>query len=327
MAFNKSLQITSTTYAGEFALPYINAAVLAAESISKGYVTVLDGATDGGIKMNIGSQTGAAFGAYSCDFSATQGIDLSERVLEVTKFKLDREFCKTDFQNHWQAQATGATFRGQELPSEFQDWFIGFQLSKIAEAIEYNIWGGNYTPGGLTAVYTAFDGICEILDDEDENVLDLKTAASGNAAIAEFATPADVNYNLAEAVFALPNALIGQYDKAKIMVSPRTRQLYLQHLANEGVQMLYSAAGSEIAATFLGYDVISVAGMPANTILVADPANLFVGTRSVSDFNELSIRDMKEIDLSDNVRFRCQFTIGCNVAVPADCVLVRPSIT
>lgn len=324
MAFNKSLQINDNSYAGERLEGFINAAVLAAESISRNLVTPLFDVRGGGLTMNIGRDLANPLATYTCDFSAAEATQLDERKLTLTKLKVDREYCKDDWFSHWLAYQTGAR-SAQELPAEFQDWLEAYMVSLIGAAVEKNIWQGNFTPGGAAATQESFTGICEILDDEDENVVDLLTAAAGNAAIASFATPADVSHNMQLALNDLPVALRGQYDTVKFIVSGLTYELYFQDLANKGLANLYQSADRPV--TFLGYEVVIAPGMAENCIILGQCTNLYVGTTANEDLTTFKVKDMSESDLSDNVRFRASLAIGCEVGVPGDVVLVRPSIT
>lgn len=324
MAFNKSLQINQNTYAGEYLEGIVNAAVLSAESIQRGLVTPLFDVTGGGLTMNIGSDLANPLAAYTCDFSAAEATQLSERKLTLTKLKVDREYCKDDFFSHWLAYQTGQR-ANQQLPTEFQNWIEAFIIAKINEAVEKNIWQGNFTPGSQSATISNFTGICEVLDAANANTVDLETAASGNAAIAAFATPADVNHNFQLALDALPVALRGRYDSVKFIVSAYTYELYFRYLAAQGLANMYQAADRPV--TYLGYEVVIAPGMAENTVVLGESSNLFVGTTASEDLTTFRVKDMSETDLSDNVRFRASFAIGTQVAVPADAVLVRPSIT
>jgi hypothetical protein len=324
MAFNKSLQINDNTYAGERLEGFINAAVLAAESINRNIVTPLFDVRGGGLTMNIGRDLANPLATYTCDFSAAEATQIDERQLTLTKLKVDREYCKDDWFSHWLAYQTGARSR-QELPAEFQDWLEAYMVSLIGQAVEQNIWQGNYTPGGATATQTSFTGILEILDDEDDNVVDLLSASGGNAAIASFATPADVTYNMQLALDELPVALRGRYQTVKFIVSAYTYELYFRDLADNGLANLYQSADRPV--TFLGYEVVIAPGMAENAIVLGESTNLYVGTTANEDLTTFKVKDMSESDLSDNVRFRASLAIGCEVGIPGDVVLVRPSIT
>jgi hypothetical protein len=324
MAYNKSLEINDNTYAGEQLAGFVNAAVLQAESIERGLVTVVSGVMGGGLTMKIGSDLASPLAAYTCDFAAAQATNLNERKLNLTKLKVDRDYCKDDFFGTWLAFQTG-TRANMDLPTEFQSWLEGYLVSLIAGQNERTIWQGNFTPGGLAAIETAYTGLLERIDAANVNVSNTQTAAAGNAAISAFVTPADVNHNMQVALNTLPTSLRGKYATVRFIVSAYTYELYFRHLANVGLAQMFQAADRPV--TFLGYVVEIAPGMAENCILLGESSNLFVGTTSEADLTEAIFLDMKDKDASDNVRVRFSLAIGTQVAIPSDVVLVRPSIT
>ena len=91
----QSLDINSSTYAGELSLPYVRAAVLAADSVANGYITLKDGIK---YKAVLKKLTGGTIVANSCDFSATEGsLDLDEVLITTTELAIMEEICKKDF--------------------------------------------------------------------------------------------------------------------------------------------------------------------------------------------------------------------------------------
>jgi len=100
-----SLSITST-YAGELALPYINAALLSGDTIAKNYVTVKEGVKFKAVLKVLGSGALLQDGT-SCDFSQAGSLTLTESVLEVKDIKVNLELCKSEFARDWEAAQTG----------------------------------------------------------------------------------------------------------------------------------------------------------------------------------------------------------------------------
>jgi hypothetical protein len=50
--------------------------------------------------------------------------------------------------------------------------------------------------------------------------------------------------------------------------------------------------------------------MSDNTMMVAQKSNLWFGTNKTSDLNSVKIKDMSDVDLSDNVRFSVKYFAG-----------------
>ena len=154
-----SLTINSSTYAGELALPYINAAILSGDTLAKGYVTLKENVKFKAVLKKL-SNAASLVQAASCDFSQAGSLNLDESVLEVKDLKVNLELCKAEFARDWEAAATGRGFINDVVPANFSDFLIGYAAAKVAENIEFTIWQG--TSGAGT--YPAFDGFEEIVD-------------------------------------------------------------------------------------------------------------------------------------------------------------------
>jgi hypothetical protein len=67
--------------------------------------------------------------------------------------------------------------------------------------------------------------------------------------------------------------------------------------------------------------VVAARGANAGTIIAAEKSNLFFGTGLTSDFQEVRVLDLAEIDGSQNVRIVMRFTAGVQYAQVTDIVL------
>jgi hypothetical protein len=61
---------------------------------------------------------------------------------------------------------------------------------------------------------------------------------------------------------------------------------------------------------YIGIPVVSIAGLPSNTILAYRVKNLGFLTGLEADLNNVSIKDMDESDLSGNIRTKIVFSAG-----------------
>ena len=113
----KSLDINSSSYAGELALPYIAPAILSADTIANGYVTVHENVKFKAVLKKL-SNAQEIIDAYGCDFSANANdLDLDEVVLTPTELKVNQELCKGDFRSDWEALQTGRSLMGDRWQS------------------------------------------------------------------------------------------------------------------------------------------------------------------------------------------------------------------
>jgi len=303
-----SLSINSSTYAGELALPYINAAILSGDTLAKGYVTLKEGVKYKAVLKKL-SNAASLVQAASCDFSQAGSLNLDESVLTVSDLKVNLELCKAEFARDWEASATGRGFINDVVPANFSDFLIGYAAAKVAENIEYTIWQGNTASGS----YQAFDGFEKKINAEAGTYSNFTWVAPGGTMSAT-----TVIANLNQVINALPPALIGSTE-TKLYMNRTTAQFYRQAITALGYMQMYQA-GDEFNLQFNGYDIYVCPGMSNGTVIAAQPSNLFVGVDANSDFAEVRVVDMTLTDASDNVRMAMRFRTGVQVGVYQDVV-------
>jgi len=304
-----SLTINSSTYAGELALPYINAAILSGDTLAKNYVTLKEGVKYKAVLKKLSNAASLVQDGTACDFSQAGDLNLDQAVLEVTDLKTNLELCKSEFARDFEAAQTGRGFINDVVPANFADFLIGYAAAKVGETIEYTIWQGD--TGGT---YDAFDGFEKKLK-----------AALGTGADIPWPTGStplsagNVIANLNSVINALPAALIGS-PETKLYMNRATAQFYRQAITALGYMQMYQAADS-FNLQFNGYDIYVCPGMSTGTVVAAQPSNLFVGVDANSDFAEVKVVDMSLTDASDNVRMAMRYRVGVQVGVMTDCVI------
>ena len=297
----------TTTYAGESAGQYIAAALLSADTIDKGLITV---------KPNIKFKEVIKKAAMddilkdgTCDFSATSTLTLTERILAPETFQVNLNLCKADFRSDWQAVEMGYSAY-DELPSSFADFLIAEVAAKVAAANENNIWqGANATAG-------EFDGFT-VLFAADADVVDV---------VGTTVTASNVITEMGKVVDAIPATLYGKEDLT-LYVAPNVARAYVRALGgfaatiggsgtdNKGTQWF---AGQELS--FDGVRVAMVSGLPSNDIVAAQTSNLYFGTGLLNDSQEVKILDMGDLDGSQNVRVIMRLTAGIQYGIGAEIV-------
>lgn len=300
-----NLDISHSSYAGELALPYIAAAVLSGDTLANEYVTVHENVKYKAVLKTL--ETTGLVKAWGCDFNnADTELTLAERVLEVTDLKVNVEVCKNQFAKDWEAAQTGRGFANDVIPANFADFLIGHLAAKVAEAIEYNLWQGNFNGSS----YTAFDGLLTVIDNAKGNTPDvsLPTLSAANV-IAQI--------QLVEA--QVPSVLIGDAN-VKCYVNKKTAQFYRQALGTLGYLQQFNAAVA-VPMTIDGYEMYVCPGIQDNTVLFAKKDNLHFGTDLLSDYNEVKVVDMSTTDGSDNVRMVMKFRSGTQSAFPLETAL------
>ena len=302
----------TTTYAGEKAAGYISAALLSANTIENGGITVKPNVKFKQVIKRLSTTDLIADG--SCDFAATDTVTLDEKILQPEEFQVNLNLCKSDFRDDWDAISMGYS-AFDNLPPSFQEFLIAEIIAKIAEKNEKNIWMG------ATATAGEFDGLVA-----------LATADSTvNDVVGTTITSANVAAEIGKVVDAMPSALYGKSD-VKLYVAQNVYKAYVRALGGFGADGVgaagYEAKGNNQAINSLLFDGVEVFlanGLDANYMYLAESSNIFFGTGLLSDHNEVKVLDMSDLDGSQNVRFVMRFTAGVQHGFGADIVLYTPA--
>lgn len=299
----------TTTYAGEFAGKYISAALLSADTIEGGGITVKPNVKYKEVMKTL--STNALVKDAACDFADQSTVTLAERVLQPEEFQVNLELCKKDFHNDWEAVQMGYS-AFDSLPPSFADFLIGHIAAKVAQKTEENIWQG------VTANAGEFDGF-ETLLAADGTVVDVTGTT---------VTAANVITEMGKVVDAIPTAVYGKED-LYIYVASNVARAYIRALGGFGASGLGANGVNNEGTTWfnggdLAFDGVKLfvcSGLSDNTMVAAQKSNLFFGTGLLADHNEVKLIDMADLDGSQNVRVVMRFTAGVQYGIGADIVL------
>ena len=302
----------TTTYAGEKAAGYISAALLSANTIENGGITVKPNVKFKQVIKRLSTTDLIADG--SCDFAATDTVTLDEKILQPEEFQVNLNLCKSDFRDDWDAISMGYS-AFDNLPPSFQEFLIAEIIAKIADKNEKNIWMG------ATATAGEFDGLVALAT-ADSTVNDVAGTTITSANVVE---------EMGKVVDAMPSALYGKSD-VKLYVAQNVYKAYVRALGGFGADGVgaagYEAKGNNQAINSLLFDGVEVFlanGLDSNYMYLAESSNIFFGTGLLSDHNEVKVLDMADIDGSQNVRFVMRFTAGVQHGFGSDIVLYTPA--
>lgn len=297
----------TTTYAGEFALPYIQAALLNPSTIRNGGVTVKPNVKFKQVLKKVAMSDLIKDG--SCDFTPTGTITLTENILQPEEFQVNFTLCKSDFRDDWEAIAMGLSAH-DNLPPNLADFIIAKTAAEVATANETIIWqGATGTAGEYDGFTTRFAA--------DASVIDVvgTTVTAGN-----------VITELGKVVDAIPAAIYGKEDLF-IYVPQNVYRAYVRALGGFGASGLgangFEGRGNNQILGDLAFDGVKLflaEGLPSNKMVAAQSSNLFFGTSLMSDWNEVKVLDMADLDGSQNVRFVMRFTANVNYAYGSEVV-------
>jgi hypothetical protein len=307
-------QITST-YAGEFAGAYIAAALLSAKTLDNKYVTIHPNVKYKEIIQKIAID-GIVQDA-SCDFVTSGSVALTEAVLTPKELQVNLELCKQQFVQSWEALQLGYS-AFDEIPKSFNDYLISYVGGQVAQATEISIWQG------VTSTNGQFGGFGPALSASVAagGATAVLPAKSGSITISGSITSANVLSKLDSIVDTIPNAVYGKEDLL-LYVPTNVAKAYQQALGGGAI----GANGfnnqmnvGEKPFNFNGIEIVLCPGMAASTVVAAQKSNLHFGTGLLSDYNEIRVLDMANIDGSQNYRIIMRYTGGTVFGIGQDIV-------
>ena len=305
-----SVSITST-YAGEFSGKYIAAALLSADTLDKGNVTIMPNVKFKSVIKK--ASTDDIVKDATCDFQTGQGtLTLTEKILQPEEFQVNLDICKKDLHSDWEAAQMGYS-AFDNLPANFSDFVLAHVAAKVADRTEKNIWSGS------TATSGQFDGFATLLAADTD-------LPAGQDIVGTAVTAANVVAELGTVVDAIPTAVYGSEDlaiyAASNVVRAYTRALGGFQSGGQGAAGYENKGNNQSLGSlfFDGIPVIPCRGAADDMIIAAEKSNLFFGTGILNDLNEVRVIDMAETDGSQNVRVVMRFTAGVQYAQVSDIV-------
>lgn len=287
----------TTTYAGEVAGGYIQAAFLANDSVNN--VTFKTNiAYSQKVRRIIDDAT--TFGGQGCTFTADGTVTLTERTLTLVPLSLERELCKTTFYNDWEALAA----QNGDI-STVSEALTVTMMGLIGQINETMIWQG--TAG--TGAYNGF----ETLMLADSTVIDVATPVA--------ITASNVVAKISLLVAACPLRVRRSTEKPLIYVASNVAEAYRESQAALGNGTFYQS-GAAISMTWLGqYEIVECPGMSDSTMVMAQKSNLWFGTNTSEGWSNIQLLDMQETTGDKTVRFisdffgACQYGFGNEIAL------------
>jgi hypothetical protein len=325
---NFALPTITSTYAGEFAGQYIAAALLSAKTLDNKYVEIHPNVKFKEViqKLDVSGIVQDA----SCDFVTSGSVALSERILEPKELQVNLELCKQEFVDSWEALQLGYS-AFDTIPANFNDYLISYVGGKVAEVTEQNIWAGTNVNGQFTGFQSLLSASIASATTVVSGAITVSTGVIpafsgstliGGQPISGSITSANVIAKLNDIVNSIPDTVYGKEDLL-LYVGTGVAKAYQTALGGGSV----GANGynnqltvGEKPYNFNGIDIVMCPGMSANKVVAAQKSNLFFGTGLLSDYNEVKVLDMSNIDGSQNYRVIMRFTSGVQFGIATDIV-------
>ena len=280
------------------------------ESDLKGYGIRYMSGVKGKTQLMSG-EVGDLFQAYSCPFTPSGEVTLSEQWIEPSAIKVNLEECYDAFWNSFLVEQTEISLNGG-IPSTFYDWFFNNVLAKkLRKEYEEIFFNGEKGKGGYLGLA---DGIVKKVNDA-ENSVKVSGAALTSANIL------GIVGEVAEAI----NGLDAEVEGYKIFINHMDYRKLITALGNESplttaVWANFAKQGEKVYA--FGYEVVPCR-IAKNTILASHPMNLVLGYDVENGDIQYKIVDMRESTLENMFRVGVITNIAVGVVYPELCVIAK----
>lgn len=280
------------------------------ESDLKGYgIRYMSGVK--GKTQIMSGQVGDLFQAYSCPFTPSGEVTLSEQWIEPSAIKVNLEECYDAFWNSFLVEQTEISLNGG-IPSTFYDWFFNNVLAKkLRKEYEEIFFNGEKGKGGYLGLA---DGIVKKVNDAENSV---KVAGAT-------LTTANILGKIGEVAEAISN-LDAEVEDYKIFINYMDYRKLMTALGNESplttaVWANFAKQGEKVFA--YGYEIVPCR-IEKNTILASHPMNLVLGYDVENGDIQYKIVDMRESTLENMFRVGVITNIAVGVVYPELCVIAK----
>lgn len=309
----------NTTYVGQLATPFVAPAILSADSIANGYLSVLENVRHEAVLKKF---TGGVIADRTCEFGtpAAGQMVLSDVTLTTAQLQVNEQICNKDLAQDWAAAQMQGADAG--APNAYAGFISQYVARITASDVEKNIWHGKYdhTDGAAgTGADQSFAGILNKYAAGAGTHEDLQIGAWQSSTPATDAT--FILTRLAVLTADAPPAIAGDPD-TNIYMSRASAQLYYQALATT-YQLPFLNDG--MVARYAGYNIITPAGFPNDTAIIAKKDNMYFGTNVLTDMIEARILDLTGVTGDAVTRVALLFDAGCQIVDEASMGCVRRS--
>lgn len=290
--------VSPNTYAGQFSGKYIAAALLSGETLAKDLITLHPNVAFKEVIRNW--QNSIVVADATCDFTDSSSVSLGEYVLTTTEKQVNLVLCKNNLRTTWEAAQAGFS-AFETLPATFEEFLLARVAAEVAQTVETGIWKTN-------TFYTG--GMVQYLIDQSAIVRPFTGATTGVNVVAR----------LQEALDNSPSALYGK-EGYQYYVGPGTMKAYQAALSAGNFNFQFYVG--EKPMNFQGIPVTMCPGLNDFDCVLGLKSDLHFGTGLLSDFNEVKVLDMSDLDGSQNVRVIMRFTGGIIATNPGQQVVIN----
>lgn len=246
----------------------------------------------------------------TCGWSPSGQTTFSQRDISVCAYKVNEALCPADLNTYWAGQFLNAGSYNESVP--FEQQIAKLKQEQISMFIENKIWQAATSASGGT---DCFNGLLKLTStavtpSEQVNFVPSPSALTSSNAL-----------SVVDSLIAvLPDAVLDRNDLV-VMMSNQAYRNYVVALRTANY-FHYTPEGAGVDfVTYHPATNIKVLGVPglsgSNRIILAPASEVVIGVDLMDDSERLDMFYSKDFD---EVRVRCNFKLGVQIAFPENIV-------
>jgi hypothetical protein len=251
----------------------------------------------------------------TCGFLTSGTTTITQREVEVGKFKVNEAICPKDLEAYYLQKALAAGSTYDTIP--FAEAYTSRKAAKIAAQLETALWQGDKT--SVNVNLNKFDGLIELIKDAGASVI------NANSVGIHGSVETDITNSNVVAIFdsiykGIPAEIVDK-DDTKIFCGMDVFRTLTVKIKNDDL-FHYQVVAAPNTSFFLPGTQIEVVGVPGlngtKKVYAMRVSNLYLGTDILDeDQNRWELFFARE---ADQVRFVSEFKLGINFAFPTEIV-------
>lgn len=268
-----------------------------------------------GKEQLIHGNVGDLFQAYTCAFSPSGEVNLTEQWIEPFEMKINLQECYDKFWPSFMAEETRRAYVGENIPRTFFEWFFQDMLIKeMKKEYEEIFWNGDKASTGATEYIKLGDGVVKQVN-----------AATGSTKITGSTITVDNVLDQIKAVAEKADINVDD-EEYKIFMNKGQMKVLKTALGNEKIFDNYvwnnfTKEGDKIYA--YGFEIVP-SRIAKDVILLAPRKNLILGYDLESDQTSFQILDLSQVTGDNEFRVIALCNMAVGIVYPELMVISKP---
>jgi len=247
--------------------------------------------------------------AETCTFTPTGTIVGSDVELILKGLQTHKEWCMKDLRSLWDLLDASKSFQDGDPAPIFQQALIDLLVKQVKAQIETQIWMGDGTSNEILGFVPAW-----VADNDVTKVTGATTLTKGNIV-------AEVEKALTES----NQTVLNNGESPVIGMNKGLARIFSYSQQDLGYLEKFNA-DNPIPFTFAGeFNIAICNGMPDNTFGIWRPENLFFGTGSTSDYDNIRLVDHRSTTNENKVTANLTFGMGVQYRLGTEITLYNGS--